>query len=114
MKQNQIKDLPNLDVEHYENIFNVYRDTNGMYFYNLIQSIKFPTNLPEYLFTYYNVKPGDTWPYISYKTLGSPNLWWIILHANQIINPIEPISSGTILKIPVKELVKEVLFQIGN
>ncbi len=114
MKQNQIEDLPKLDDENYENIFNVYVDSDGRYFYNLLQSISFPQNLPINLFETYNIKPKDTWPYISYKTLGTPNLWWLILHANGIINPTEQPVSGTILKIPVQEVVKEILFQLRN
>jgi hypothetical protein len=112
MKQNQIKELTNLDFENMENIFDVYRDQDGMYFYNLLQTIIFPTDLPLNLFISYTIKYGDTWPFISHKTLNSPNLWWIILLANNIQDPTKPLVNGDIIKIPIMSVVKEVLAQI--
>jgi hypothetical protein len=114
MKQNQISDLPKLTVENFENIFDVYQDSDGMYFYNLLNTVVFPPHLPLSLFDPYVVKPGDSWPFISYKTLQSPNLWWVILLANDIRNPLAEIKSGTIIKIPKIELVREVLMQLGK
>ena len=114
MKQNQIKDLSNLGAENLENIFNVYKDQDGMYFYNLLQTIVFPQNLPLNLFTAYSITYGDTWPFISHKTLNSPNLWWIILLANGIQDPTKIPDNGTIIKIPIMSVVKEVLSQMGR
>lgn len=114
MKQNEIKDLPALRTENYENLFNVYQDfeRDGMYYYNILQTINFPTNLPEGLFRYYTIIPGDTWPYISYKEYGTPNLWWIILFANQILDPTRQLISGDTILIPVSQVVTETLTQI--
>jgi len=114
MKQNQITALERLTPENMENIFNVYQEPDGMYFYNLLQTISFPQNLPMNLFTGYAIAYGDTWPYISYKAFNSPNLWWIILLANNIQNPLEPLVPGTLIKIPVAAVVREVLAQIGK
>ena len=114
MKQNQLKELPRLNAENFENIFNVYQDQDGMYFYNLLQTIVFPQNLPANLFTQYAVAYGDTWPFISFKTLASPNLWWIILLANNIQNPLEPLVNGAIIRIPIMDVVKEVLTQMNR
>ena len=36
MKQNQIEELKKLNVENMENIFNVYQEQDGMYFYTLV------------------------------------------------------------------------------
>lgn len=112
MKQNDISDLPTLDIENMENIFNVYQDDNGMYFYNLLQTITFPTDLPFNLFEPYTIKSGDTWPLISYKTLNNTNAWWVILLVNHIINPIEFPVAGTTIKIPKPEVVREILSQM--
>lgn len=114
MKQNQIQDLERLREENFENIFNVYQDQDGMYFYNLLQTVVFPQDLPPSLFTTYVIAYGDTWPFISFKTLKSPNLWWLILLANNIQNPLEPLVNGTQIKIPIDSVVKEVLMQIGR
>lgn len=114
MKQNQIEELKKLNVENMENIFNVYQDQDGMYFYNLLQTIVFPQNLPVNLFTSYTIVYGDTWPFISYKTLNSPNLWWAILLANNIQDPTKPLVNGDAIKIPIIDVVKSILSQIGR
>ena len=114
MKQNQIKELTKLDAENLENIFNVYQDVNGMYFYNLLQTIVFPTNLPNNLFSDYIISYGDTWPFISHKTLNSPNLWWIILLANNIQDPTKELVNGDVIKIPIIDVVKSVILQMGK
>ncbi len=112
MKQNQFLELSKLDAENIENIFNVYQDANGMFFYNLLQTISFPQNLPNNLFTTYTLAYGDTWPFVSYKNYKTPNLWWIILLANNIQNPTTKLYPGTTIKIPISIVVKEILAQI--
>lgn len=114
MKQNQIKELSRLNAGNLENIFNVYQDSEGMYFYNLLQTVVFPSNLPANLFSDYTSKYGDTWPYISFKTLNNPNLWWIILLANNLQDPTKQIPPGTTIKIPVIGVVQEIISQTGR
>lgn len=113
MYQNDIKELPRLKAENIENIFHIYQDKDDLYFYNLLQSIHFPQNLPDSYFQQYNVTYGDTWPYISYKAYGNIRLWWVITLANNIVNPTTPLESGTILKIPNVDVVSEILTQIA-
>lgn len=112
--QDNINELPKLKPENFENIFHVYQDKNDLYFYNLLQTIHFPQNLPASYFQQYSVTYGDTWPYISYKVYGDIKLWWIIALANNIINPIEPLIPSTILKIPNVNVVSEILTQIAT
>lgn len=114
MKQNQIKELPVLSKENFEKIFNVYKDTNGFYFYNLLQTIVFPQDLPVSLFQAYSVTDKDTWPYISYKAYNTPNLWWVILLANDVHDPTKIAKPGTVIRIPNIKLVQEVLTQVQN
>lgn len=112
MYQNEIKDLARLKTENMENIFNIHQDENSLYFYNLLQTIHFPQNLPDSYFQPYNITHGDTWPYISFKVYGEIKLWWIITLANNVINPVQPLVAGNILKIPNVEVVSEILTQI--
>lgn len=114
MYQNQIKELPQLKTENLENIFHVYQDQDDLYFYNLLQTIHFPQNLPDSYFQVYNVTYGDTWPYISYKVYGDTKLWWVITLANTITNPTSILVPGTTLKIPNVEVVSEILTQIST
>lgn len=113
MKQKNIQELPRLDSENFEGIFNVYQEENGLYYYNLLNTIVFPKNLPSTLFTYYNWESQDSWPLVSYKNYKTPNLWWIILLANDISNPLAPIEVGNTLLIPANSVVKQILSQIN-
>lgn len=111
MNQNSFTDLPRLTNENYENIFNVFTD-DGRYYYNLLQTIAFPQNLPSGYFDLYNIAYGDTWPFISYKNYNTPNIWWLILLANNIKNPIESLTVGTQIKIPKIEVVRIIISQL--
>jgi LysM repeat protein len=114
MYQNEISELPKLAEERYENIFNVYQDENDRYYYNLLETINFPQNLPDAFFTTYTVLPGDTFPYISYKLYKTIHVWWVITLANNITNPILPLEIGTILKIPSLNVIREIIRQINT
>ena len=115
MKQNEINELDNLLKENYENIFNLYKDQDGAYFYNLLQSIQVDLKkMPNSAFRVYNTKYGDTWPLISYKVYGTPNLWWAILIANEITNPLKRLEPGTEIKAFVEEVVSEIISQINK
>lgn len=112
MYQNEIKELPRLKNENYENIFTVQQTKDDFYYYNLLQTLSFPENLPDSYFTAYTIKYGDTWPVIAFKEYNNIRLWWIITHANGIINPVELPPVGTQIKIPKPDIVSEILTQI--
>jgi hypothetical protein len=112
MRQNNIKDLPRLKDENYENIFNVYTDDNDFYYYNLLQTIHFPQDLPDSFFETYDVKFNDTWPLISYKKYNSIKLWWLIALANGVVNPINFLTPGKTIKVPKPQVATEILTQI--
>jgi hypothetical protein len=113
-KQRDYNDLPKLPPDLLENVFSVYEDENGKRFYNLLNSVHFPQNLPRSMFSLYQISYGDTWPYISYKTLGTPNAWWLILLANRIDNPLTMPLNGTRIKIPTAELARAILQKIRD
>lgn len=112
MKQNNINDLPKLKNENFENIFNIYTNEDGFYFYNLLQTLAFPQNLPEGYFDIYDIVYGDTWPFISYKNYKTTGAWWVILLANNIKNPLTSIVPGTRIKIPKIQIVKIIIAQL--
>lgn len=113
MYQNEITDLPKLLQENYENIFQIFQDKDDHYFYNLLETIHFPENLPSGYFDTYNIRPGDTLPFISYKLYKTTNLWWAICLANNIINPTEQLETATTLKIPKVSILREIIKQIN-
>jgi hypothetical protein len=112
MYQNNIPDLPKLKRTSYENIFNVYVNEEGRYYYNLLQTVVIPKNLPDGYYTEYIVRYGDTWPFISYKMYKNPNLWWIITDTNNILDATIIPEPGSILKILKSESVTLILNQI--
>ena len=114
MFQNSITDLPKLNNESYENIFNVYPDEGGYYFYNLLQTVVIPDNLPKGYYDTYNVVYGDTWPFVSYKVYSTPNLWWVIMSANKIIDPTKQPVPGQQIQILKSRYVSEILSQIST
>lgn len=114
MKQNDIEELPQLSREQLETIFSVYQTEDGMYFYDIMKAVSFPQDLPVSFFKTYTIKPGDTWPLVSYRNYNTTALWWLILHANDIRNPMDPLEVGTNLLIPIIEVVKEVLAQLST
>lgn len=114
MYQNRIKDLPILPTENYENIFQVYQDETSRYFYNILQTINIPTNLPRGYYNDYDIKYNDTWPLISYRAYETPNLWWIIVAANNILNPVIRPEEGTTIKILKPAVVRTILSEIEN
>ena len=112
MKQNDIDILPLLNNTNYENIFNIYQDSDSRYYYNLLQTVVVPSNIPDAYFSKYITVPSDTWPYISYKVFGRIDLWWIILLCNSITNPTIGIDTGVTLKIPKTQVVDAIIAQI--
>ena len=114
MKQNEIQALPKLNRECFENLFNVYQTNDGMHYYNLLQTIVFPDNLPESLFTKHIISYEDTWPLISYNNYKTPNLWWVLMFANKISNPTKKLKNGDVINVPIMDLVQEILAQISK
>lgn len=114
MYQNEIPDLPRLADERYENIFKIYQDDDDRYYYNLLETINFPENLPDGYFTSYVVRPGDTFPFISYKLYKTINVWWVICLVNQINNPTLPLEAGTVLKVPALNIIREIIREINT
>jgi hypothetical protein len=112
MLQNSIEQLPRLKQENYENIFNVYTDEDNRYFYNLLQTIVIPDNLPNGYYQPYNVSYGDTWPLISYKNYETPNLWWVITSVNNILDATKLPEPGTTIKVLKTKAVSLILNQL--
>ena len=112
MRHNDIKELDRLDPQCLENMFNVYKDQSGSYYYNLLKSLALPEKLPSSLYKVYTIVPGDTWPVISYKHYETPNLWWLILFTNKIMDPTKKIIPGDTIKVLIVDVAKEVMLQL--
>jgi hypothetical protein len=55
-----------------------------------------------YPVSYYRIVEADVMrpDLISYKVYGTVDYWWIVLFVNDIEDPLDDITAGTILKIP--------------
>lgn len=110
MKHN---DVPNVSYkitpQNYENIFNVYQDTDGFYYYNILKTVNFPVELDSSVYQEYVTGYNDTWPIISWKFYHNVKLWWLICAANQIINPVINPTPGTVLKIINSTVARNIL-----
>ena len=113
--QNDISTLPQLESFRYENLFNVYTDVNGRYFYNILSKVNFPQNMqPEFYSTYTVPANGMPWTYISYKIYNTILLWWLICAVNGIQNPVFLPQAGTQLKYLNPEYVRTVIAQMNK
>jgi hypothetical protein len=104
--------------EYFENILNLYKDTNDnndvYYFYNIGTKITLPDDLDISIFDYYNVQSLQPLTTISYNIYGNMHLWWVILLCNNIQNSIKLISPGSVIKIIKPEYINAVLSSLKN
>ena len=114
MKQNDITTLSKVSLYRYENFFNVYKDSNNFYFYNLLRNISlFPASNSDVEIVY-NTTFNDTWVLISYKHYNTMELWWLVCAYNQIDNPVKMPKSGTQLKILNPSYVGTVISELNK
>lgn len=114
MKRNQIKDIPKISSYNYDSIFNVYEDENGMYFYNLYNSIYIDDDISPLAYTTHIFSSEDFWTKLADQYYGDKRLWWVILVANNITNPLKLPEAGTPIKILKPEVVSDILNQALN
>lgn len=96
-----------------ERIFNVYKQFGAKHFYyNILNKIDFPNNISPTTYTKYHTRPGETWTLISHKFYNRIDLWWLIATYNKIDNTFSPVEPGTVLKIPLPELVRTIIDEI--
>ena len=110
--QSDVKDLPSLSEYNIENLYSVIKDDKYGYYYNILNTIKFPENIDEELFTYYIPTGKEGWTTISYKMYGTIKLWWIIASFNNISNVVEFPSAQIKLKIPKQIAIRHILDNI--
>lgn len=112
MKQNDVAELPILGDYELENIFNVHTTPEGHYFYNLVDTVRFPKDLAPTLYDTYSIGPGDHWNTISYKYYGTIKLWWLICAVNNIDNPMIMPPPGFTIKVIKSSVVPHILSQL--
>ena len=114
MKQNELKDnsIPVLGSYNYENLFNVYRDEDGYYFYTLLKNVYFPSDMAPSLYAEVTPFPNELLPQLSYRLYNVTNLWWLIASMNRIDNPLEPLNPEVPLKVVGNDIIRSILTTI--
>jgi len=112
--QNKIKDLPPLSRQRYENIFKMYKNDKGQYYYNINKTVVFPESIDETKISYITVKQKQAWTTISYHVYKTTELWWLICLLNKIENPLKQPEPGTVLKVLNYDAINDVLIEIQN
>jgi hypothetical protein len=83
--QNEITSLSALNVEDYERIFKIFKqsiDNKEFYTYNILKKIEFPTLGNEFL-KFYDVQARTPLTTLSYRIYGDIKSWWIIYLLNK-------------------------------
>ena len=99
--QNNIHDLPELDIQRYERIFKIYQtenDNKKFNFYNILKKIELPKKINHNLLLQYKVQTKTPLTTISYQLYDDIESWWIIylLNKNKIPD-LFWVNGGTIL-----------------
>lgn len=114
MKRNKIDNIKKISNYQYDNIFNVYETKDGLYFYNLYNNVIIDENIAKIFYKIHTFREGEYWTLLADKYYGDHKLWWVILIANKIKNPLRLPEAGTELKILNPEVVSNILNQILN
>lgn len=108
--------LPKLQKNSYENIFRMYstENDNNFLFYNLLNSVYIPTPLQQGTFYTITTQKIMPWTVISYDEYKTVNLWWLIVLANNIYNPIKYPPAGSTLNIIKPSFVPVIIDNISQ
>ena len=113
--QNNIDELPNLELYRYENIFKVYETgEKNFYHYNILKKIELPDDLDNNFFDFIVLQKNTPLTTISYEIYRTTYLWWLILVVNKIDNPVKNMPVGKKIKFIKSEYIKDVLSSIKS
>ena len=111
--QNQIPELPRLDKERYENIFKVYSNEDGQFFYNINNKIVIPETLDETIVNKIRLDRDLAWTILSYKLYNTMNLWWLLFLLNKPEN-IFYAKAGIEYKYISRDFIEDTLDSINS
>lgn len=110
--------LPALSENSYENIFRLYTteesSTNKQIYYNILNSVYIPTPLAPGSYYTITLNRALPWTVISYDEYKTINLWWLIVLANNIINPVLYPAPGTTLNIIKPQYIPGIINSINT
>lgn len=111
--QSNIKNLPILGKDRYENIFKLHKTENNQWFYNLKKSITFPDDVSEDIIDTFVLDTIVPWTVISYNIYGTIFLWWTVTELNKIVNPVQLPENGKVYKYIKPSYIEQLIAQIN-
>ena len=113
--QNNIDELPELELYRYENIFKVYKaGSKDFFYYNILKKITLPDDLNNTYFDFIVLNKNTPLTTISYEIYGTTYLWWLILVVNKIDNPVKSLPVGKKIRFIKNKFIKDVIDNIKN
>jgi hypothetical protein len=85
LKNNQIRELPGIPSNRYENIFNVYtiqKDNKNFYFYNINTKVQLPVVVDSTFLGTQTLDRSLPWTTLAYRIYGDMNLWYLLYILN--------------------------------
>lgn len=103
-----------LKITDLENMFNVYQDKNGFYFFNLNDTLYINTDVSAV--EYKTLDHPMHWPTISYVIYGTTRLAWLLLKVNDIgaDEVFKRREAGEKIKFVKKNLVQSIVANLNN
>jgi len=112
MKQNSINELPPINSNRYENLFNIFttkKGNNNYYYYNILSKITIPDTTSNDVYQSFKVDKLLPLTTLSFNIYGTIHLWWLIVIVNKIKNPVKLIAPGSVLLILKEEYINSVI-----
>lgn len=106
--------MAQLNLYDYANIFSTYVDADGYSYYDLINNLVIEGDIDSTLYDEIFYNENVSWYDLSQLYYNTTRLWWVILIANNIINPFEDVKTGDKIKILKSTVVSEILSNINN
>tara|TARA_R110002167_G_scaffold98020_3_gene258306 strand:- start:34069 stop:34467 length:399 start_codon:yes stop_codon:yes gene_type:complete len=112
--QNEISDLPELEIRDYERIFKIFKQSTEdkeFYVYNILKKIEFPELDSKYI-EFYEVQKRTALSILSYQIYGDMKSWWIfyLLNLDKFTGAPFYVDGGTQLKY-IKDSVRSAIYQ---
>lgn len=103
-----------LKITDFENIFNIYQDKKGNYFYNLNSSLYLDIaddTLLSYICDY-----DMQWPLLSYKIYGTTRLAWLLMKINNVKpkDVFKLVKAGDTIKYLSKDQMNGLITTLNN
>lgn len=115
--QNNISELPSLDLERYESIFKVYQvektSDNFYYYYNILKKVIIPEQIDNSVVGTFDLNRDLPWTTLSFMLYGTQYLWWLIFLINKPEN-IFYAKAGIEIKYILPQFIENILNNISK